>query len=316
MDKLEISTKIIEGAKFYKVLGNNKIIITRVIKKINDDTVALSIPVNGSSKIKIADLEKDFTKLTPDALVVAAIVKNGDAKDVIISLYRKNDIINQSIPYVVCRQMVNDLYSNMLNNDERISYIGMSMSLDTVPEGVDYNMMMVCEKVYYCRVINLYMDDSLNDILRLLPIRKYNDALATAAYSIQSSRYPIYGYNDNLRDLLESNEFMYDFYKSMGIDKVTFSLDDAYKDIANLYKNFDELKEITQCMIINAVLLKYDKTIDLSAIQTEYRLLSDCNNKLWVLCFECGNTISKTYSDDIRNMHQSILNIKRKLSYR
>lgn len=276
--------QIKRGIKFFRYNENEELEFIRVnrIRETSND-IGFKNSKGKQEYINFDKLTSDYNMLSPDGYVVFLNVElqNG-FHDVIVTFKNSNNIReNNGLPDVICRQMVSDIFTNMTkdpNSDEMM--IGISISQDTCPAGMDFNMFFACSKIINSEFIAVYLDDTLDDILRCLytSIGKYNatlNKLKDGLDAVKRTSVPgmpkFIGYVDNLKDLLTTNNFMADLRRSYQIVEVPFEIKEA-ESLDDLNTVFLE-KELG-FNISATYLVKYTREINLNSIKRKYVLIS------------------------------------------
>lgn len=296
------------GYKCYNYVNETVLQLFRVVKIQNEDTIVLE-DIHGDIgkrfKINIEDLKKEYKFLKPEATISFSIVQlQGKIKDVIVALHKREDIENKNnIPYCVCRQNVTDVHANTIMKGP-INYVGASVSIETVPEGVPYEMLVACESVESFKVVAAYLDDTLDKILSFINCDEF-DKVLLSLYNMSKTNMFVKGYVKTLRKLLDENNFMYDFYRAFnilpikntytGTDKIVSVLSQEMftQNSNDLITMSDKtkliLEHILKCRIENYIILKYDVDIDLSEIKRKYILVSDNKDQVYVISYNQGD---------------------------
>ena len=115
--------------------------------------------------------------------------------------------------------------------------------------------------------------------------------------------------NSTYRELLENNDFMLDFKAAFGIVRFKMSINKSLDkwDDNGIYKispnEVSFIEDIIKHEIINPILIKYDRSIDLSKIDRTYILFEDLNKELFVISYEKGEYVNRPYDtlDDKRD---------------
>lgn len=300
------NNNMIVGLKFFRYNDNDELEIIRIIELKNNFTIAVVKDETTGEKRKIEtdSLKNEYTMLAYDGLLCFSIVKvHKELEDVIVSLFRKKDIdMHEPLPYAVCRQGITDIFANQIkiNNKE---YYGASVSQDTIPADVPFNIMVACDKIEDTKMIAVYIDDKLDDILNLIKTKKY-DAVINYLFNdyinYKSKTYGemyknnvknkpcVDGYCKNLRDLLDFNNFMYDFYRGYDIIPISFDLSSVTDNVTTLYEFPDTKKTLENLLcayIENSLIVRFAKDLDLEAINGKYLLVSDANEDLYVIAY-------------------------------
>lgn len=302
------------GDKFYKYIEEeDRIEIVRIIKMKNTETFIIEREdTKDKFKINRDRLLSEFTRLKSDGFISFAIVNLQDnLKDVIVSLYRAKDIDNKvALPYAACRQNIFDLFSSQIKRegvDSDVTYIGISVSIDTIPEDTPYEMVLSCNGIIENTMVSVYIDDTLDSILSMIRESKYDLILKTLNNKLSDPK--IVGSCESLRDLLIYNNFMYDFHKGFNIVKVPFKV-----EILESYEILPEqriyLENDLKVEMFRTYILEYDKEINLNKIEREYILISDVNDKLYILAYDKGKYINRSYQQNIKDKRDILTMIK------
>ena len=295
-----MNSNLLLGAKYYRYDENDNIELIRVIK-FNDTEVKVSIN-NEIKKMSRKELEEQYLKLNPHAIVNFCIVKLRDGlDDVIVTVHKVSDLnSNEPTPYCVCRQNITDVFANQIQISNKM-YVGCCMSLETCPPDIDYRIMVACNGMEKCINVCAYMDDTLDTMLELVKEKEFNNTLealfvdhvnavvrSTPSLAMMKDRImkldSYDGYCKTLRLLLEQNNFMYDFYRTFNIipidEEVVFDTEGKVAD--NIV---DIISDIYEVNISASLCVEYWYDIDLSTIQNEYVLIMDKNDKLYVISY-------------------------------
>lgn len=293
---------LILGSKYYRYIDDNIEVIR--VYKYNGNEVKVYIDNDKNNKFKLSKQELDinYVKLAPHAVVVFCIANLKDnLDDVIVSVHRMSDLLsNEPTPYCACRQNITDIFANQLKLSNKM-YVGCCMSLQTCPPDVDYRMMMACNGISKSISVCTYMDDTLDDILGLIKTKdfdttlvslftdhvnyetKNNGALAVIKNRIMKLDH-YNGYCKTLRLLLEQNNFMYDYYQAFNIipldTEVIINKDDTVDGTT-----VSILEDLYQIHINSTFAMKYWYDIDLDEINNTYTLVIDKSNNLFVIAY-------------------------------
>lgn len=313
MSKSNIKIKKYLGYKFFKELEDGSIELIRLIgiEEFNDKVTILNIDTNKQYKIPFTSL-KDYTPLKPYGLISFSIVKcftNPEKtefiKDVIVGLYKLIDLeIGINEPYALCRQSINDFFYNILSTTENHPFVGISVSRDNCPPNIGMENVALCDDVLKYEMINIYIDDTLEDMLMCINQPTYDKVLLDLFNAhcdsivngiiIQSSNVKQHnGWCKTLHELLTINNFMTDFDMMCNSTSIDFNLQDyliPLKDEDNeAYKLNDEALEFFNYTFkVNAVdtlVIKYANDVDLADFNhTNYTLLR-YNDSLYIVSY-------------------------------
>lgn len=295
------------GSKFYK-FNDDDLELIRIIGMKNGETVkVLNCDTKEEYTASPESVLENYTALSPDGVVVASIVSvdggNGmNMSDVIVTLHKTSDLQdNNGVPYCVCRQNVNDIFYDHFNPTAGTVYAGCCVSIDTCPPNIDYRIMTACNGVDKngSHGVNVYLDDTLDDIIGMIPnMKNYNRALESVyeQYLKNYTHNPLlervktldhkslHGYCTNLRTLLEENNFMYDFNVCFGITAIGFELE--FKDDSNesLSDNCRELlSNVYRTNMVDTYVIPYAKDVDRSEIKMDYLIAKTPSNKMYYI---------------------------------
>lgn len=295
------------GDKFYKVDESENIKIVRVEKIKTNSIIVID---ENNNKLSITKEELDtYTKLKPDAYITFSIVTlEQNMKDIIVSMHRRKDIDDGiQTPYAACRQSILDLFANQIIKDDRY-YIGCSMSKDTCPPDVEYEIILSCNSINKMYMVSAYIDDSLEDWLKVIPVSKFDEVLRNINGKIDN----VHGYSETLKDLLETNCFMYDFHKGFNIDTVPFEV--KYNEVTlELDSNQTTyLEDLYKNEMFKTYVIKFTKEISLDKIKRYYVLISDSNKDLYIIAYDRGEYLNRVYKQQIKDKRDLISLLKYK----
>lgn len=304
------------GTKFYCYNENKDTIILRVIGYQNDDIIVVRDESTKSKyKIKLDDLKEQYTRLIPDGLLCVsnvAITDDGSVEDVIVSYCNMSDILSgNNIASIVCRQNVLDIFD--FAHENRQQMVGVCATPRSMPEGTNYGDLFACSNVYKTVFVSTYIDDELDDILSSFKHKEF-DKVLDKLFEFQCSRYnpslgrkmienivSNTGYTTNLKDLLELNGFIEEFYLVNGILKVNFDI----RILPNINRpdtyNVIALEEILGIKFNTFDIIEYGKDIDLNRLDPErYIIIKDKSNKMWVAQFTSDSVIDLNKIDYVK----------------
>lgn len=290
------------GAYFFKNEGN-ELLLLRLYKVKSENIFLLKDKQKNKVVLNKEQLE-EFTMVEPDGLIIHSLASDpAMGIDTMCFLYRIKDI-NDNIeePYAVCRQNVLDPFEILLNNNPNKIHVGVSISKDTAPVGFDFKSICVISGIRDQKVHFVYKDDSFEDIMSFVNEKLYDKALGIIkSHMDESDEMKFIGFEDSYRQLLLENDFMYDFRRAFGIVRLNIAIDTSinswtkdgiYKISENEIKTIERL---TTHKVIAPVLIKYDKTVDLSEIKRSYLFFEDLNKELYIISYDKGDYINNDY---------------------
>lgn len=317
------------GTKFYRYDENDNLIMLRVVRIKNEDTIVVKeISYNNPTvefdktiyhmpklepTIKIFPIKKkelfdNYTKLLSDGIMIFNIITIRDMEDVVVTLMRRKDIENRiQVPYVICRQNVKDFHDYLIKTDWAKTDVGTCISQDTIPNGCDFRELLVADNIIQSNIVNVYLDDSLDDILEYVNTLNYDHCLAKifdlAKEHANTFNYPFpRGYWRTLRDLLNDNDFMDDFDRGFNIIDVDFIIEEIPNN--QLYPDdMQRLEDLTGQKFLGHFICPFEKTIDLSRISYDYKLIRDKVGALYIMIYGESQNVLPSYAQ----YHQDIL---------
>lgn len=310
---------VLLGSKWYRYDKDGNLVVVRVVRHNSDTNVSVirlkqkldEIQSLEKRKIDIRDLEDAYTMLNPDGYVTFNIVTIGNkedgkpVQDVVVTLHRLKDLnTGNKVPYAVCRQNVINTYSTVIMKHSTDWEVGMTMSVETIPEGIDYNIMTACNTCDKVIAVAAYLDDNLEDILGLVKpkdLHEYDFVLnelykdhinnIPKLFREEACKAPIHkGYCRYLAQLLDYTDFMYDFERAFGIAKINdIEINDECIEQGDLINGFimkkPQLEIIEKAYgfkFINPIFMLFDKDIDIDELSDEVALVKDCRNKIFL----------------------------------
>ena len=310
---------VLLGSKWYRYDKDGNLVVVRVVRHNSDTNVSVirlkqkldEIQSLEKRKIDIRDLEDAYTMLNPDGYVTFNIVTIGNkedgksVQDVVVTLHRLKDLnTGNKVPYAVCRQNVINTYSTVIMKHSTDWEVGMTMSVETIPEGIDYNIMTACNTCDKVIAVAAYLDDNLEDILGLVKpkdLHEYDFVLnelykdhinnIPKLFREEACKAPIHkGYCRYLAQLLDYTDIMYDFERAFGIAKINdIEINDECIEQGDLINGFimkkPQLEIIEKAYgfkFINPIFMLFDKDIDIDELSDEIALVKDCRNKIFL----------------------------------
>lgn len=269
------------GSKFFRYVEKDGVQTPDIIRIISTDPIKDRIRYfdnDGKKKsITYEYLIENYKMLKADGMLIFTIVSVGAANDVMVAL-KDFARIGDPLPYAVCRQSIHDFFGE---HNNKMS-VGVSVSQDTCPANIDFRSVMICEptKNPYTKSVLVYLDDTLEEILKFIRPTKFDNTLVSlkeeAKKELEAQRYVldgnILGYCTTLKELLTMNNFMYDFRKCFNIMEVPFHIDSS-RDTLNA-ENVLYLEKEFKANIMETYMIKYTKEIDLKTIKRDYCLIT------------------------------------------
>ena len=280
----------LKGIKFF----DKDLNVIRLIKQKQDFYSCVEETKNNRINITDKELHDNYTILRPDGYVLFSILdlSNG-MKDVMLVLYRKDDVTGENtIPYAVCRQFIDDVFTNMIL-PEGYHSIGVSISQDTCPADIDFNNTLLCNGIIRQEITAIYADDKLSDILSLVNKKPYNDVLQTIYNSQAKDK--LIGLCPDLKDLLKMNNFMYDFYRGFEIHQVPYTLSSDFEGVITNPELKMYIENLVRSDLNMIYATKFSKEIDLKALNKEFLIIADMADNTFLVVFDKAETNSRSY---------------------
>lgn len=280
--------KLYTGSKFYRYIdGCEQPDVIRVRNVDYDKKIVKYFDADGNKrKCSYDTLIRDYKMLAPDGAISFSIVSVNDSKDVIVAIKAfsktKEDFTrDNNMPYAICRQMVMDVFSANVDTENLI--LGVSMSQDTCPANVDFNLMFACTGLDYTRMVNVYLDDTLDTILNLFDNRMFDKVLEGLCLNNPNVK----GMCISLVNLLTENNFMYDFRKCFKIMELPFAIDLETEGLSHENTNF--LSKELKVDILETYVVEYSRTIDTSKFKREFILATSAQegfSKVYIVGYD------------------------------
>lgn len=273
---------IYPGSKFFRFLEDREEPeIIRIFNVINKDKEEEKQKVtyldknNVKHHMNLSYLLDNYKLLKIDGTLMISIVTLLGAPDVVVALQKADAISNG--PFAICRQRVSDVFSNNLIKYEHENWVGVSVNTDTCPANIDFRNFLLCEKLDYSISIAIYIDDKLEDILKLFSNTRFDNALKKCKKFLGAENPNYLGVCESIEELLRANNFMFDFRKCFGIQEIPFSIDPNSEKLS--VENTLFLEGELKANIMETYVIKYDKGIDLKSIKRDYLLVSSAQDK-------------------------------------
>lgn len=286
--------KIYVGDRFYKEFSDDDKEDFRIVKIKNENTFRIKYTNGELDTITRDVIEKEYVRLIPDGLIAMNIVNVGkvrpedkeELKDVIVAIYKTEDLDNGvNLPFAVCRQSIEDLFTKQINTNPYVQYAGMSMNQNNVPAGCDFIMILACNSIAYSVGCSVYLDDTLEDILGLINTKKFDDVLSSMYAKIAPN---VFGYYPTVKELLVNNDFMFDFRQAFNIEKVYFTMKVNEEDYSMDLEQLKVLENIVHFIMEEPYVIPFSRDINLDDIKRSYLLVSDEKDNIYIVIYDKG----------------------------
>ena len=313
------------GYKLYKEQEDGSMHMVRIISLIRgnkkDEIKQFKIHDYGREEDRIVSVEslRGYTPIIPDGILTAAeatvIDNNGKRrKDVIVTAtkYLNLEYRVNVMPYAVCRQSITDVFNNLVvTNPDEEGLVGLAVNQDTCPSNFDFGLMFAADSIGANDFINFYRLDTLEDLYPMMHLDLYNKILRElhqehvdncddpkAMFTHEHG-----GWCDNLKLLLEQNNFQADINQMLGITEVGFRIEDFLDEATNgeiVYNVARDdfrywLSYVYKINIKEANVLEFGHDINLADFNNAtYFLLRDTDKRLYLIVY----TVEGEYLED------------------
>lgn len=324
------------GYKFFKYTDDNHVEIVRLIrvKGYKDGGLPANVTIEKEDgtieKIRSEKL-KDYVPLEPDGVIMFSTVLMGNSdgdtfKDVVVlGIKFLNMKLGDSVPFVVCRQNIMDIYNNLVvRTDDDIIY-GCSINQNNCPSNYDFRGFLQCDRVVDTVTINIYRTDTLDDILKLVDTSEFDEILennkatfiknemdesdinVTKAMFKKSYK----GWCKDLKTLLIENNFICDINEMFGIIDVEFKLEDYI--VSRKLPTGIDYDSVTDEMVMwfsllynvpiqEITIFEYNHDINLGDFNdARYFFLRDNTKKLYMLVYTVNGEIKEKDLQELRD---------------
>jgi hypothetical protein len=278
------------GAKFYKYKEDGSLETIRIVRAKSENNFIIIKDDDFSIKYtKTSDQLHEYTLLRSDALYTFNIVINAkdDAilHDILVTMSRKQD---KNKPYVVCRQMMQNLFMQIIKTD--VTTLGNCVSHDSCPPDVDFKINLICSKLVRTFSVNGYLNDTPEVIMKLASkIIIQSDRILEAQYNELHKRYN--GLCTSVKELLEENSFWDEVNKGLKVTK----LNDKIENCSLNAEQLTYLQQEISYLMDKVHVIEYDHDIDFNQIKSDYMLIRDIENKLYMISYLRGSFIKQEH---------------------
>lgn len=295
------------GYKFFKENDNGSFDVVRVSRAYRNNNVDV-LKEDGTKLENISyTYLQEYTPLEPIGIVSLNVVgininKDDELQDVLIMAYKLIDIkLGNQAPFCICRQSVNDFFSDLLVNDpEKNNLVGVCVSIENCPTNINYQDLTACDRIVCSDIVNIYRDDTIDDILKCAPHKNRMDKVLASLYQEHCKhttdktavlRTIDEGWCSTVKELLDTNNFMADFNQMLNITGIDFELANYLNTRENGVKELAEpallfFDEIFKVNAVETRVIEFNYGIDMSKFNnTNYVFLRDKLNKLYLVVY-------------------------------
>lgn len=306
------------GEQYYRFIDDESVEQIRVVGVKNLNELKIMDANREIKKVDPSYILENYTLLEPDGLITIAEVGMGkdsngyNISDIIVCLYRSNDMsIGNYEPFAVCRQNITDFFDNYLTQSaDGTNMVGVSVSKDSCPENVSFELVRACEDIKTSVAINIYIEDTIDSILAMCGNKlKVFDRTLRSLYEAHYKAFPqlqwgaskklydkdesIDGYCTCLKDLLTLNNFMYDFNSAYNIIDINVTIEEEKilieDELLGKYYSLPnditmELSKIFKQNISDTIVVQYIHEISIEELAgTKYFMIRDNDNMIYII---------------------------------
>ena len=278
MEKLIIGTK-------YQTYDGDELKIHRLIR-IKNTEIAVLEDVKTKEEVRVSheDLKNKYVQLVPDAFMNIMLTKDSQGiEDVYLCINKSIDLSNGNNELaIILRQNSYSFTKNSFMLGGNI-YVG-----DTTME-----MIFEFDTIEESYSSALYIDDSIDDIIKTITykmMKKINNMLESLAK--QNTNELVFGYCNTLEELMQENNFMYQYRAIFNIMQIDFPIvlgDISFNKEGDIVLNNKQINLIENLLckyISNVRVIEYDKDLDISEIVSyTHSMVCDTNNKIYLIAY-------------------------------
>lgn len=287
--------KVFRGSKFFRYDENNNLEILRVYA-FNNSKDSVKCYKEDGSKVSITtkDLKKFYKLLNPDGVFSMVLMDTvSGMPDVLISLHRFSDgPMDDNRPFAICRQNVADFFSNIGKDPEtQDMLVGVSVNWDSCLPNIEFTDLLMCSNVKEYDIVYIYLDDTIDSILKVVKTRKYDNALRHLkndfSHYITERGNQFIGYTDSVEQLLKENKFIHELRYAFGVIEIPFSILEEDERLTPMAEEFFA-KEIG-AKVTRTYVIPYSREIDRDSFVRKHKLatsLVDGMEKIFIVGYD------------------------------
>ena len=298
----------------YQIYENGE---SKIYRDVGQNSTHYSLLSSDGTKkmVREQELINKYVRIIPDAFMNIMITDTDDYPDVYVCVNKASSLaVNITVPDLILRQ------SLLYNNDNQIfgnNIITFGMCVTTQNTSSDLSEFMEFKKIEESISIAIYIEDNIDDIFNILDTTKFINKVNKALINIKTKygnsikMFKVEGYVDNLRDLMQDNEFIPRFRELFNVTSLNWEIDlgkeshDKNDNIILNRKQIDALSNILEKEIKPIVVIKYDRDIDISKIISfKHIIVSDLKYNMYLIAYEelSSHTNTNNNSDIISAM--------------
>ena len=271
----------VKNEEFKRILhypDGDHVQVWNLIGDISD--VFIKFKINAvTTHLTLSYLIDNYVRITPNGFLTISNITYpiGDDTgfDVLCTVHKGTE----KIPSIICRQDVFNVFT--YSSNQLTTAIGISIPRKACPKNMDFGSFMYSDKVYNFKAVAVYLDDTVNTILKFVgSISKYNVTMRKLYDKYRGTQFV--NCKSNIYDLLIENGFYDDFKELFGVFTYPFTIDPSRSTMTD-----QELKLLNSAInlgrgkkIANVKYSPYDLNIDTDMIDRNFIFVSTGDNKI------------------------------------
>ena len=283
----------------YQIYEGDKLVIYRVRgRKVNDCNWILIINTKtGKPKyVKEEELKDKYIKLIPDAFMNIMLTdtngNNTSGPDVYVCVNKGTDLVKGiNTPALILRQNCVDYLQTQLGGKINVG----ECIINTGNNESDIIELMGYQEINYSTSIALYIDDTIDDIIEIMPykiLNRINNQLKEIKNLVNNNPL-ITGYESDFKKLLINKHFIGNYRRIFNIIQINWVIDlgkqshNSEGDIVLNTKQKTLFENEIRQYVTNIRVIKYDKDIDIAAIvASPHIMISDANYVIYLIAYD------------------------------
>ena len=328
INEIEESFIYRRGTKYYQVTNNSVKIIRIVnIKNINSIVCVLDEFYHGAESIKPEntftltpdELSKNYKLLLPAGQICLVDVKSNmyNVFDVLLAATKieTTPAVSNNVKFgdieVICRQAILDFFGLVINPNEQT--FGISVSRKTCPSNIRFNDLYTdCEPIDKGQFINIYQQDTIDQILGLLKTTKSDQILKNIYDEFNDEEKRPKGVVKSLSELVKTNAFINDIQSMFDIIPMP-DVTIKYEDNNYILKDVDayRIEYAIKCQMKDILIMEYNHFIEEDSLSEDYKHIKICDstNTVYIIQFTpVAGFAEELYPDSVKEDMRTLLN--------
>jgi hypothetical protein len=278
----------------YQIYEDDELKVYRLIKVKNQDTVTLQDTAGNTKIVSRQELHENYVALENDAFLNCMITTTDDGiPDVYVCINQCSGLASgNNEPSLVLRQNIYSFSKNQLDLASGI-YVGECATLASIGQNEKLSDLFEFTKILNKASIAVYINDSMDTMLKLLPPKFLKEVNATLeAIKSLDKNGMIKGTCETLEELMTDNAFIEKYLSTFNVMRVYFPIvlgDESYNsegDIVLNKKQHGLLEGALGRYISDVKILKYDRDFDISEIvNVTHSMVCDSTGELYLIAY-------------------------------